>query len=227
MPLLRILLALAAAILASPAAHAQNVANGQAIYMSICIACHGFPPSGGPERAAGNPSLIRDAINGRVSAMSFLRTFVDDADIRDIAEWLRNPVTTPDPPPPPPPPPPPAVPAFDFTDLWWYEAESGWGVNIIQHPSNIIFGVIYTYDASRRAMWFFSSEGRWNSPTQYAGDLYRAYGPSFNTPTFDSQRVGIVKIGTFQLDFGGRDSGTLTYIVDGVRVAKPITRQPF
>jgi hypothetical protein len=76
-------------------------------------------------------------------------------------------------------------------------------------------------------MWFFSSEGRWNNSIQYVGDLYRAFGPGFNTPTFDSQRVGVVKVGTFQLDFSGRDAGTLTYVVDGVRVAKPITRQPF
>jgi mono/diheme cytochrome c family protein len=52
--------AIAALAGALPAA-AQNVANGQAIFHNICIHCHGFPPSGGPERAGGNPALIRAA----------------------------------------------------------------------------------------------------------------------------------------------------------------------
>lgn len=219
-------LAMLLAALAVFPAFAQSVANGENFYMSICRACHGFPPSGGPDRAAGNPAMIQSAING-VGAMRFLRGLLTDSDIRDIAAWLLNPVSTPNPPPPPPPPPAPAVPALDFTDLWWNPEESGWGVNIVQHPSHSVFGVIYTYDAARRASWFVSSDGSWTTPFQYTGDLYRVTGPPFNAPVFDSTRVGVVKVGAFTLDFNSRDSGTLTYTVDGVRVAKPIARQPF
>jgi len=40
------------------------------------------------------------------------------------------------------------VPAFDYTDLWWNAGESGWGLNLMQHASNVIFGVMYTYDTN-------------------------------------------------------------------------------
>ena len=44
------------------------------------------------------------------------------------------------------------APFADFTDLWWGgPSESGWGLNLIQHPSNQIFGVWYTYERGRHA----------------------------------------------------------------------------
>jgi hypothetical protein len=226
MRVFRLALLLLAAALAGPAV-AQNVANGQSLYMGICRACHGFPPSGGPDRAGGNPALIQNAINGRVPAMGFLRGILGNQDIADIAAWLLNPAGDPPPPPPPPPPAQPAVPAFDFTDLWWNPAESGWGLNLIQHPTHVIFGVMYTYDVNRRAAWFVLPGGQWTTPLRYEGDLYRATGPQYNAPAFDAARVRVVKVGTFAIDFSGRDAGTFTYIVDGVQVSRPISRQPF
>ena len=222
------LLACVLALAALPAL-GQNAANGQAIYMNICRACHGFPPCCGPDRAGGNPSLIQNAINVRVPAMGFLRGVLSNADIQDIAQYLLNPTSTPDPPPPPPDPgpPTPAIPDFDYTDLWWFAQESGWGLNIIQHASHVIFGVMYTYDASRRPLWLVMPGGTWTTGNHYEGDLYRTTGPQFNSPTFDPARVSVVKVGTFAFDFNGRNAGTFTYTVDGVRTAKPITRQPF
>src|SRR5437763_272530 len=51
-------------LLLSASASAQSAANGKSIYDSICVSCHGFPPSGGPERANGQASVIQAAING-------------------------------------------------------------------------------------------------------------------------------------------------------------------
>jgi hypothetical protein len=39
-----------------------------------------------------------------------------------------------------------AVPATDYTDMWWNASESGWGVSFVQHPSDQVYAVWYTYD---------------------------------------------------------------------------------
>lgn len=204
------LLLVALAMLAGAPASAQNAANGESLYMSVCRACHGFPPSGGPDRAAGSPSIIQNAID-RVSAMRVLRGQLSEQDVRDIAQYLLNPV----------------IPAFDLTDLWWNPHEPGWGLNLIQHsPSNNVFGVMYTYDASRRPLWLVMAGGRWNTTLQFEGELFRTSGPHYNQ-AFDPARVRTVKVGTMTIDLNGSDSGTVTYFVDGLRIAKPIQRQPF
>ena len=204
------------ALAAVPAA-AQNAARGQELYQSTCLSCHGMPPAGGPERAGNNPQLIRDAINGRVAAMAFLRQVLTDQDIRDIAAWLANPTSGPVAP----------VPAFDFTDLWFNEAESGWGLNLIQHASHKVFGVMYTYDTDRKPMWLVIPDGTWSSPLVYSGPIYRVTGPPFNGATFDSTRVRVTQVGIATLTFSGQNTGTFTFGFNGVPVTKTITRQPF
>lgn len=119
------------------------------------------------------------------------------------------------------------VPAFDYTDLWWNAAESGWGLNLIQHPSNAIFGVMYTYDGNGKPMWLVLPAGAWTSPTVYTGALYRVTGPPFTSPTFNPAAVNVRQVGSATLTFSGRDGGTFAFGVDGTQVTKPITRQPF
>ena len=212
----------AAALLAAasfiPPAAAQSAANGQQLYEAYCLVCHGNPPIGGPERAAGNPTLIRNAINGGVPAMTFLRQVVTDSDINDIAAYLAQ-LSNPNP--------PPSTPAFDYTDLWWNPAESGWGLNLIQHASNIVFGVMYTYEAPNRASWFVLPSGTWSSPFVYTGALYRVAGPALNNPSFNPAQVRVTQVGLATLTFTDRNNGTFAFTVDGVRVTKTITRQPF
>lgn len=219
---LLILRSVAVAVIAAalPAA-AQSVARGQSLYGNICRVCHGLPPSGGPERAEGDPAVILAAINGRVPPMSFLRGVVSTSDIADIAAYLGSLLDPPDPDPGP------AVPAFNYTDLWWNPDESGWGLNLIQHPSNVIFGVMYTYEAPNRATWFVLPGGTWSSPTTYSGLFYRATGPAFNNPAFDPAAVKVGEVGSATLTFSDRDHGTFTFSVNGTRVTKTITRQPF
>ncbi len=158
--------ALAIALLAvATAAHGASSANGKTLYDTFCSGCHGTPPRGGPEKAAGLPSVIRDAINGVSPAMAAFRTFPNpppvgqrgftDAQLADIAEYILSLAL---------PPPPPAVPEFDYTDLWWNSAESGWGFNIIQHASHNIFGVIYAYEAPNRPTWSCSPAARGRRP---------------------------------------------------------------
>lgn len=199
----------------SPAA-AQSVANGQALYGNICRVCHGFPPTGGPERAEGDPRIIQNAINTRVPAMGFLRDVLTPSDVADIAAYLGSLQAL-----------EPAVPAFDYTDLWWNPAESGWGLNLIQHASNVIFGVMYTYEPPNRATWFVLPGGTWTSTTTYGGALYRVTGPAFNGAAFDPAAVKVRQVGSATLTFADRDNGAFAFSVDGTAVTKTITRQPF
>lgn len=212
-----------AGLAAVPAA-AQNVAHGQTLFNQICVSCHGFPPLGGPELAPNNPALITSAINGLVPAMAFLRPILSASDIADIAAYLGT-LSGPAPPPPPPTPP---VPAFDYTDLWWAgEGESGWGINITQHPSHKIFAVVYTYDMDRRPMWLVLPDGTWSSPTLYSGPFYRVTGPAQTGAPWDFSKVKVVQVGIATLSFTDRDHANFQYSVGGVQVSKALSRTPF
>ncbi|MGZ5035644.1 MAG: c-type cytochrome [Usitatibacter sp.] len=218
-----LLRAIAGLILAVGAAtaHAQNVANGQALYAATCNSCHGTPPSGGPELAPNNPSLIKSAINGLVPAMSFLRGMYSDAQLADIAAYIAS--LRPGAPPPPPPVNP--TPQFDYSDLWFNPSESGWGFNAIQHASNNIFGVIYTYEAPNRPAWYVLPGGTWTAETIFTGLLYHVTGSPYNVTPFKPGDVR--QVGTATLRFTDRDHASFTYSVDGVQVTKLIERQSF
>ena len=211
----RLALALFLALVGAGAS-AQSVSNGQALYNATCNSCHGTPPVGGPQLAANNPSLIRQAINGLVPAMSFLRGVYSDAQLADIAAYI-NSIVNGGPPPPP-------TPLFDYTDLWWNPNESGWGFNIIQHSNNKVFAVIYTYAAPNVPMWFVLPDGVWTSSSTYTGKLYRVTGSPGNAAFRAGQ---VFEVGNATLLFNGANNATLTYSVDGVQVSKAIERQPF
>lgn len=201
--------------LAGAGAFAQSVSNGRSLYAATCNSCHGTPPSGGPQLAANNPSLIKSAINNLVPAMFFLRGVYSDAQLADIAAYIGSLQS---------PPPPPPTPLFDYTDLWWNPSESGWGFNIIQHPSNQIFAVIYTYIAPNRPMWFVLPGGTWTSSVTFTGGLYRVTGSPGNAPFKGGE---VFQVGSATLLFNGANNATLTYSVDGVQITKSIERQPF
>jgi cytochrome c553 len=213
-PTLRAVLLLLAVLAAAPAA-AQSIAAGQATYNDICRGCHGFPPLGGPERAANNPTLIATALRTVPAMQPF--NFLSSAQIQDVAAYLGSIIA----------PPPPTRPAFNYTDLWWNPAESGWGLNLIQHDSDIVFGVMYTYESPGRPAWFVLPSGAWTTAFSYAGDLYRVTGPSAADATFDPNLRQIVKVGTGTLSFSDANNGTWTFSVNGQAVTKSITRQPF
>lgn len=120
-----------------------------------------------------------------------------------------------------------AAPAHDYSDLWWNAAEAGWGLNLIQHASNVLFGVMYTYDDDGKPMWLVLPSGSWTSATVYTGSLYRVTGPAFTSPTFNPALVSVRAVGTATLAFASRDSGTFTFSVEERTVVKSIARQPF
>ena len=82
------LCALTLLIAARPAA-AQSVAHGQQLYNSICITCHGFPPSGGPEFTVGNPGLILTALQV-IPQMQPFRNQISASDAADISAYIAS-----------------------------------------------------------------------------------------------------------------------------------------
>jgi mono/diheme cytochrome c family protein len=222
----------AAAVLASPIAFAQNAANGATLYKSICIFCHSLPPVAGAELGANNPVLIREAIDGLVPDMrAVVGPFnFSDAQLADIAAFIAQATGQAAPPPSDPtqpPPPPPIVPDHDYSDLWWNPDESGWGVNLVQHPSNNIFAVIYTYDAARKPLWLVLSGGIWTASNNFVGALYQVAGPSYAQPVFDPRAVQLTQVGAVTLTFSDADHGTFAFTVNGIQIIKNITRQPY
>jgi len=217
----------AAAALATAAAPvlAQNVAHGQQIYNSICVNCHGpAPGSGGPEFTAHNPGLITTALAIVVQMRPFASQ-ITMADTLDIAAYIATVQAgaggggggggggTGS-----------SMPQFDYSDLWWNPGESGWGLNIVQHPSGNIFAVMYTYDTPNRPMWYVMPGGTWSSSTVFTGALYRVTGSPASLPFKGGD---VVQVGTATFSFTDASNGSLTYTVSGTQVSKTIQKQPF
>jgi hypothetical protein len=113
------------------------------------------------------------------------------------------------------------------TALFWNPAESGWGLNL-NHQGNILFGSLFTYDASRTPLWLVMPNGAMQSDgLTFTGDLYRTTGPAFNANPFSPSAVNVTKVGAMTVSFIDVNGGTLKYTVNGVEVTKAIQRQVF
>jgi lysyl endopeptidase len=118
--------------------------------------------------------------------------------------------------------------AVNYTDLWYGgDSQSGWGLNIIQHATNKIFAVWYTYDASGRMTWYVIPDGTWTSPTVYTGSIYATTGPAASAGSFNPDVVTRRIVGTGTLTFSDANTGTFAFTIDGVTGTRSITRQPF
>ena len=140
-----------------------------------------------------------------------------------------------------------AVPASDYTDMWWNSSESGWGVSFVQHPSNQVYAVWYTYDPREpdpatgqfKPLWIVMAGGTWTSPTSIRGTVYVTNGRPFSLPGSDTV---VTPVGTFAFNFSSASTGTFTYDIappaglpasdpafnlPKLSGTKPITRQGF
>jgi hypothetical protein len=114
-----------------------------------------------------------------------------------------------------------SVDSDNYTDIWWTEGESGWGLTL-NHQSNTLFGALYTYDTDGSPLWLVMSNGTLQTDGTYSGALFRFTGPVFSASPWGA--VTGTQVGTMQLRFSGNSSATLTYSVNGVNVTKAITR---
>lgn len=120
----------------------------------------------------------------------------------------------------------PARASIDYSDLWWNEAESGWGVGL-QRQGDVIFLTLFVYGADGAGTWFVAPDVRLldasGAASSWHGPLYRANGPGL-AATFDAAAVESSPVGTAALEFADAEAGVLRYTVDGATVAKAITR---
>ena len=115
----------------------------------------------------------------------------------------------------------------NYTALWWNPNESGWGVNL-NHQGNIVFGTLFTYDASGVPLWLVLPAGNLQSGTTYSGELYRTTGPAFNANPFTPIGPGnLTLVGSMTVTFSGSNAATLTYTYNGTQVTKSIQRQVY
>lgn len=96
---------------------------------------------------------------------------------------------------------------MDFTDIYLDPSESGWGLTLAQHGTQI-FGVWYTYDSANQPLFVVMPGGTFSGTAKFTGDLYTTRGPWFGAATFDSSLVQPTKIGTATLDLQSQAMGS-------------------
>ena len=117
-------------------------------------------------------------------------------------------------------------PLVDYSDHWWNMQESGWGMSVVQHPSDRLFAIWFVYNSASQPIWYTLQPGQWTNATTYTGPVYKTSGPYFGA-NFDPHQVSAAQVGTATLSFVNPTTGSFTYNVDGVTGTKAITRLPF
>jgi len=111
----------------------------------------------------------------------------------------------------------------DPADLWWNAGEPGWGMQLVRGGS-AVFATLFVYDAQSRPTFFTATLERRDDA--WSGDLYATAGPSFAAPAFAPGNVSRRLVGALTFRPMAAETATLQYSVDGVTVAKAVTRQP-
>lgn len=124
-----------------------------------------------------------------------------------------------------------AASGYDYSDLWWTPAESGWGLQLVQQR-DVVFATLYVYGSDGVARWYsgtlpFAGLAAQTRAPNYEGDLYVTSGPWFGAAVFAPTAVVYRKVGTMRIAGDGMTRATLTYEVDGVAVRKTIERMTF
>ncbi len=117
--------------------------------------------------------------------------------------------------------------AAPWQDMWWAGLdESGWGMSVVQHR-DVLFAVIYAYDAGGHPTWYVMPGGSWNAAhTAYSGGVYLPHGSPYDA--YDAARFAIGEpVGSVTLDFTDPAGVSLAYTIAGVTGRKAISRQPF
>ena len=121
----------------------------------------------------------------------------------------------------------------DPSGLWYDANESGWGLTLDQQ-GNIVFAVLFVYDASGHPAWYVASsivEPNNVDPLPppggpFSGALYRTTGPYFGG-AFDPHAVTATQVGTISIGYPDATGENLSvdYTIDGVHVVKTVQRQ--
>jgi len=123
----------------------------------------------------------------------------------------------------------PAVPktniTTDLTDIWWPDAEPGWGIQFV-HNAGIVFATLYVYNASGQPTFYVAALE--NAPLgsgTWTGSLYSSTGSHF-AASWNPAAVSETPVGTMTFNLTGIGTGTLAYNVGAAEVSKALNRQP-
>lgn len=119
------------------------------------------------------------------------------------------------------------APPSPMQDMWWAgPVENGWGMSVVQHR-DVLFSVIYAYDAAGKPTWYVMPAGTWNAAkTAFTGTLYLPTGTPYSA--YDASKLVVnAPVGTATLTFTTASKAVLEYTISGVSGRKNITRQPF
>lgn len=112
----------------------------------------------------------------------------------------------------------------DQSDLWYIPAESGWGMQLVQR-NGVIFGTLFVYGTSGTPTWYVATMDYIGGGLVWTGDLYATTGPYFAAVPFNPADVAATKVGTMTWVAQSVDTGTLTYVVNGVTIVKNVVRE--
>lgn len=98
---------------------------------------------------------------------------------------------------------------LDYSDLWWVEGESGWGLTIQQHGKDRLFAVLYGYRGDGKPLWLSMSGGDWDSGTSVTGSFNVSRGNSQSGP-YDPAKGSQTPVALGTLEFLSADTATLT-----------------
>ena len=118
------------------------------------------------------------------------------------------------------------APPSPMQDMWWAgSVENGWGMSVVQHR-DVLFSVIYAYDAAGKPTWYVMPAGTVSSPGVFGGPLYLPTGTPYSA--YDASKLVVnAPVGFATLTFTTASKGVLEYTINGVTGRKTISRQPF
>jgi len=115
-------------------------------------------------------------------------------------------------------------PAVDYTDLWWNQNESGWGVALTQQYG-IASAAWYSYDSTGKAVWYVGTCTVSGSGCT-TSDLYQFTGGAPLTSVWHGTNPS-TKVGTISFAFTDASNGTMSYTINGVARSRVISRLAF
>lgn len=114
--------------------------------------------------------------------------------------------------------------AFDIGDVWWPDAEPGWGIQFVQN-GGLVFATMYVYGAGGAPTFYVAVLE--NTPAgsgTFAGAVYSTTGSPYNVP-WNPASVVETEVGTMTFTQTDPGVGTLVYTIGATSVTKTIHRQ--
>ncbi|MFO1283519.1 MAG: hypothetical protein U1F51_13870 [Burkholderiales bacterium] len=110
---------------------------------------------------------------------------------------------------------------YDVADLWWSEAESGWGVQMIQQHGTV-FATLYVYRADTTTDFYVAVLAP-ATGLAWSGPVYHTSGPWYGG-AWNPAQVAETPVGTMSFEAKGYGTGELKYTIGATSVAKNLTR---